>query len=100
MAFSYFYTIVFLVACLVFLNIVNRIIFMKFVRLLPGNQQNYTIKDILQDDIFNKIVHRLDPQRKAKAIKLRQRLKQVIFASFFVVLLLIIVAIISFIKQA
>ncbi|GAA5219732.1 hypothetical protein GCM10025777_03620 [Membranihabitans marinus] len=98
MAFSYFYTIVFLVACLVFLNIINRIIFMRFVKLLPDTGRKWTVKDVIQDDIFNNLVKSLNAESKKKATALRQRLKQVIIASFFVILLLIVVAILSFIK--
>ena len=56
MAFNYFYTIVILVSVLLFLNIVNRILFMRFVNSLPSSTSGLQFNDILDAQKFEKFI--------------------------------------------
>lgn len=97
MVFNYFYTIVILVSVLLFLNIVNRILFARFVKNLPAVSSGLKINDLLDQDTFEKIVLKMDPADREKALKTRSWLIRIIITMFVVILLIIIVGVLSYI---
>lgn len=98
MVFNYFYTIVFLVSVLLFLNIVNRILFMRFVRSLPASPTGLQINDLLDAQKFEKMIRKLDPALRDKATATRAWLIRIIVTMLVVIILLIIVGVLSFLK--
>lgn len=98
MVFNYFYTIVFLVSVLLFLNIINRIVFMRFVKRMPASAAGLKINDVLDQAIFKKLIQKMDPAARRKATQTRSWLIRVIITMFVVILLIIIVGILSYIK--
>ncbi len=98
MVFNYFYTIVFLVSVLLFLNIVNRIFFMQFVKRLPSSAAGLKINDLLDQATFKKLTQKMDPTARRKATQTRSWLIRIIITMFVVILLIIIVGILSYIK--
>jgi len=97
MAFNYFYTIVILVSVLLFLNIVNRILFMRFVNSLPSSTSGLQFNDILNAQKFEKLIQKLDPVLKKKATNTRTWLIRIIVSMFVVILLLIFVGVLLFV---
>ncbi|MBY5957860.1 hypothetical protein KUV50_06950 [Membranicola marinus] len=97
MVFNYFYTIVFLVSVLLFLNIINRILFMRFVKRLPATQAGLKVNDLLDQKTFANLIGKLNSQEQEKAIKTRSWLIRIIVAMFVVIVLIIIVGILSYI---
>lgn len=98
MVFNYFYTIVFLVSVLLFLNIVNRILFMRFVKSLPASSTGLQINDLLDSQKFEKLIRKLEPEMRNKATNTRTWLIRIIVSMFVVIILLIIVGVLSFLK--
>ncbi len=98
MVFNYFYTIVFLVSVLLFLNIINRIVFMRFVRILPPSVAGLQINDLLDAGKFEKLMQKMEPAVRAKAEKTRSWLIRIIIAMFIVIVLIIVVGVMSYIK--
>lgn len=98
MVFNYFYTIVILVSVLLFLNIINRIVFMRFVKSLPFGASGLKINDILDQASFEKLIRKLDAAAMEKAIRIRSWLIRIIISMFVVILLIIVVGVLSYIK--
>lgn len=98
MVFNYFYTIAILVGVLLLLNILNRIVFMRFVKTLPASAANLSINDLLDVKNFEKLIRNLDPAAREKAEKTRAWLIRIILSMFLVILLIIVVGVLSFIK--
>src|SRR5690606_10315938 len=97
MAFNYFYTIVILVSVLLFLNIVNRILFMRIVNSLHSSTSGLQFNDILDDKKFEKFIQKLDTVLKKKATNTRTWLIRIIVSMFVVILLLIFVGVLLFV---
>ena len=99
MVFNYFYTIVILVSVLLFLNIVNRILFMRFVNSLPGTKKSdLQINDLLDRQKFEKFIRNLDPKLQSKATKTRTWLIRTIVSMFIVILLIVFVGVLLFLR--
>lgn len=98
MVFNYFYTIIILVSVLLFLNIINRIVFMRFVKSLPVTSSNLQMNDLLDVKKFEKLIRNLDPETRKKTEKSRAWVIRIIISMFIVILLLIFVGVLSFIK--
>ena len=98
MVFNYFYTIVFLVSVLLLLNIINRIVFLRFVNSLPSPNKDLKINDLLDQAKFEEFTHKMDMAAKKKVIRTRSWLMRIIIIMFVVIVLIIIVGIFSFIK--
>ncbi len=71
---------------------------MRFVRLLPPTDKQLSIKDLVNEEVFSRLIRNLDEGKKTRAIKIRNRLKKIIVTSFVIIILLIVVTILSFIK--
>lgn len=98
MVFNYFYTIVILVSVLLFLNIINRILFMRFVKSLPASSTGLQINDLLDIQKFEKLIRKLDPDMRKKATNTRTWLIRIIVSMLVVILLLVFVGVLSFLK--
>lgn len=100
MIFSYFYTLVFLVIILLLLNIINRFVFMRFLKGLPGNLGELSINDFLDAQNFERILRKLSPEQQERATKTRSWLIRIIFTMAAVILLIIAIGILTFIKKS
>jgi len=98
MVFNYFYTIVFLVSVLLLLNIANRLLFMRFIKSLPSTAVDLKINDLLDQATFEKLIQKMNPTARSKAIRTRSWLIRIIITMFVVILLIIIVGVLSYIK--
>lgn len=98
MVFNYFYTIVFLVSVLLLLNIINRIVFMRFVKRLPSSSGGMKINDLLDQETFGKLIRNLDPVARERAELTRSWLIRIIIMMFVVIILIIIVGVLSYLK--
>jgi len=94
-----FYTIVVVVSVLLFLNIVNRILSMRFVNSLPGTKKSdLQINDLLDSQKFEKFIRNLDSKLQNKATKTRTWLIRTIISMFIVILLIVFVGVLLFLK--
>lgn len=98
MVFTYFHTIVFLVVVLLILNVVNRIVFMRFVKRLPVTSGELKINDVLDRNTFDRMIIKLDKSARQRAGNTRSWLIRIIISMFVVIVLIIIVGVMSYIK--
>lgn len=96
MVITQFHTIIFLVAVLMVLNIVNRIVFIRFMRRLPGNGSDMKINDLLDVQQFEKLLRDLDPEQRKRATRTRTWLIRIILAMAVVIISILITGVFLF----
>jgi|GEM_PF-3468558 len=99
MTITHFHTIIFLVSVLLILNIINRIVFIRFLRRLPHLGSEMKINDLLDAQQFEKLLRDMDPEQRKKATRTRTWLIRIILAMAVVIISIIITGVLLFIMK-
>src|SRR5690625_4907387 len=94
-----FHTIIFLVALLLVLNLVNRFVFYRFRKRLPNSGSDLQINDLMDVDRFEQILLRLDPDQRTRAARTLAWLIRIILAMAVVILSIIIIGVFLYIMK-